>query len=985
MTPENLRFDVLGPMTVQRGDTPVNIGTHKARAVLALLLTRPNRTVSLDSLIDALWADAPPRSAVKNVQVYIHQLRRALGSADRIVHQSPGYRLVVLPGELDAEEFTQLAQQGREATDPKQASGLFQQALHLWKSGDAYADLQDVPELAVESARLAEACAVVLDDRIDAELELGHAAELVPELSGLTAKYPLREGLWARLMTALFRAGRQAEALDTYQRARQVLAEEAGLDPGAELQAVQREILAAQQESVEPEFEAPRMLPPDLADFTGRTGELAAAEAALRAGARVIAISGGGGLGKTALAVHLAHRLAGEFGGGQLCCDLRGAQPEPVEPVEVLGRFLRALGVPGVDQAEDLEARAARYRSLLAQRRMLVVLDNAADEAQLRPLLPGAGEYTVIVTSRARLGGLSGVHPIDLDVLAEDDGRVLLERITRSRHDAGEAAELVRLCAGLPLAIRIAGAKLATRPHWRLSDVVSRLRDERRRLDTLRYRDLAVRASFALSYHGLSPPAKRLFRLVGLVDAPDFAAWTAAAVVDADSDEIAEPLDEVIDARLVEFTDGRYRLHDLVRVFARERAAEEETAEARTEALNRAAGGWLALTDAAHLAAGNGAYAAELGRAQRWRPDLATAGLTAGSSYTPGIAEALALAAAVAQSARLGRPDLAWELALGGVPLFQQGNFLDEWRSSQEIAFAACQAAGDRRGQAAMWYVLGLLHGWHRRHDRARTALETAIGMFDELGDGHGSALALRSLAVVERSAGRLTNTIDSARRAYELLRELGDPGAAADALVQVGVAYVELDDPDAALGVLAEATAQGTAAGAVLVRAQGLYWSGMAHLRRGRIDEARAEFDRFYEFVRMVGAARATMYAQHAAGLLGLAEGALDQARSQLEDAVATARQVRDPLMLARALHALAQALADPVEAGRCLGEALEISERLDLPLWQARTQEALGRLAAASGDTAAARPAWERARELYQRIGSAKAEEITALLGQA
>jgi DNA-binding SARP family transcriptional activator len=438
---DGLKFEVLGPVAVRLGGRAVNLGTPKARRILALLLGRRNRAVSVDVLVESLW-EAPPRTAAKNVQVYIHHLRRALGDPERIVRQRPGYRLVVRSGELDAERFEDLARQGLATDDPERASELFGQALALWKGDDAYADIVDVPVIHAEVYRLAETRMTVLLNRIDADLRLGRHAELLPELTGLTTEHPLREGLWARLMTALYRCGRQADALGAYDNARRALVEQAGLDPSPELQELQRKVLAASAESATataghahrgpaatPEtaaaastHEKPRMLPPRLADLTGRTAELKTLDATLRQGRRIIAISGPGGVGKTALAVHLAHRICDTFDDGQLYADLAGERPEPADPAEVLGRFLRALGVAAADLPEDADERASAYHRLLARRRILIVLDDAADESQLERLLPGNGRCAVIVTSRVRLG-LPGAEAVDLDVLPEHNGR----------------------------------------------------------------------------------------------------------------------------------------------------------------------------------------------------------------------------------------------------------------------------------------------------------------------------------------------------------------------------------------------------------------------------------------------------------------------------------------------------------------------------------------------------------------------------------
>ncbi|WP_329247326.1 NB-ARC domain-containing protein [Actinoallomurus sp. NBC_01490] len=971
-----LAFSVLGPLTVRRGGEPVDLGTPKACGVMAILLTRPDRPVSIDTIVDALWEDEPPKTAVKNVQVYIHHLRRALGSADRIVRQSPGYRLVVRPGELDAQRFADLARAGRTAEDP---ADLLREALGLWQGDEAYDGIHDIPLIRTETRRLGEARIAVIQDLIDADLRHGRLAHLTAELTALTNRYPLREGLWARLMTALYHCRRQAEALRVYERARRIIADETGLDPGQELRDLQQMILTAQP-ATDVLFEVPRMLPGDVADFTGRSAELASAEESLRrpgsdaAPVRLVAVSGRGGIGKTAFAVHLAHRVEEAYDGGQLYAGLSGTGPG-----EVLGIFLRLLGVAAGDIPDGVEDRATLYRHRLARRRVLVVLDNVGSEAQIMPLLPGSGACAVLTTSRGRLGGLPGAHAIDLDALPPSDGHRLLNKITGTR-DLGEAADaLLRLCAGLPLALRIVGAQLATRPHRTPAELVERLNDERDRLDVLRHGDLAVRATFEISYRALSAAARRLFRLLGLLEAPDFAAWTAAAVLDTSAERAQELLDEVIDARLLDAAAGRYRFHDLVRIYAGERAQEEEPEAERTAALRRAFGGWLAFTDAAHRAAGDGVYAAD--ETPRWHPEIAAEAFTR-SSIVEVRTECRALVAAVAQSAALGMTGHCWQLALGGVPIFAQGNFVDEWTAAQECAFEACVAAGDRRGQAAMFYMRGLLHDWRRSHPECRDSLSRALEIFDDLGDRHGSALAVHRLASNERLAGRVTEAIALSRRAHHLLHALGDHGAAADALVQVGVVHLESGDATSAVEVLDEAMRQAVEHDATLVLAQGAYWISAAQIDLGRLDDAARSHAILEDFVRRVGSPTAEVYAHYSRGLLDAARGERDPARERLESALNIAREIEDPLMQVRVLCTLGDLHPSRETAALYLYEAAEIAEELRMPLWQALAAEALGRLHTERGDHDAARAAWRYAHDLFVRIGSPRAGDVARLL---
>jgi DNA-binding SARP family transcriptional activator len=580
---------MLGPLEVFRGGRPLAVGSPKDRTILALLLIDANRTVPVDRLITSLW-ERPPASARKNVQTHVWALRKLFageGGDGRIDSGRHGYRLRVGPDELDAALFERWVAEGQRALaagEPHQAGERLRAALALWRG----APLSDVALPDADRGplvRWAERRRAALEDRIEAELREGLHAGLVAELRELVAADPLRERLWGQLMLALYRCGRQADALAAYGAARAVLRDELGLDPGPALQRLHHEVL-----NRDPALDlAPattaypiNQLPADVVDFTGRDKESdlvhAAATGGTGAAPAVTVVVGPAGVGKTALAVHLAHQLADDFPDGQLYVDLRGAS-ERLPPDQPLGRFLRDLGVPNDRVPPGPDSRAALYRSLLFGKRYLVLLDNAVDEAQVRPLLPGGAGCTVLVTSRNRLAGLTGARTVALDVLGADDARRLLSRVLGPQRTAAEpaaAAEVVRLCGRLPLALRVAGARLVARPSWSVAQLVSRLADERGRLAELAAGDLAVRAAFESSYRALPDAERAVFRALGRLDAAGFDAAAVAGAAGLPPATADRLLERLVDAHLVEpLPPGdRYRLHDLLGLFARDLAPE---------------------------------------------------------------------------------------------------------------------------------------------------------------------------------------------------------------------------------------------------------------------------------------------------------------------------------------------------------------------------------------------------------------------------
>lgn len=981
-------FGVLGPLTVWQAGVPLDLGTPKGRVLLAVLLCRLNQPVAGDALVEAIWGEEQPKSAAKNVQTYVHRLRRHLGDPGRITWEGTGYLLRAGRDELDAARFEDLAALARTvlvAGQLEQSRRLFDEALGLWR-GPAFAGIADVSALVPEAARLEELRLCVVEERIDVDLRLARHGELLGELTALTKEHPFRERMWAQLMLALYGCGRRADALQAYRQARDVLVEEAGLDPGQKLRDLYQAILdedpalgpgAAIGAREHPDANdagtaRPRMLPPALGDFTGQQVELAEIEAVLgkdRASdepAAVVTISGPGGTGKTALAVHAAHRLRSAYADGQLFAALAGTRAQPGDPAIVLGRFLRALGIPATAVPDDPEERAELYRSLLADRRILVVLDDALDEAQLAPLIPASGTCGVLVTGRVRLSGLGGARRVELREMSETDSLALLgnsmdDRLASATQE--ELSTLVRLCARLPLALRIVGSLLASRPHWRLPDLVSRLADEQHRLDALRYRDLEVRASFGLSYEGLRPEARRLFRLLGLLEAPDFPLWAAAAALDTELRAAQDLLDELVDVHLLDVTgtpngQARYGFHDLIRAYARERAEEEESGPARHAAVVRSLSALLALTDIADRDnMGQNMFQRD---ASRWRPQLVEASLP---PSVPPISvldsERIALVAGVRQAAELGRAELCWELAVGGHALFETERYFDDWQECYETAMGLAKAAGNLRGQARLLISMAGLRYARRRYGPAEVSNTEAMRLFERIGDQRGYLEALSNAPFFLVPNGHLTEAIAAGDEAYERLNAGGQAAAALHAYSQVGLAHLQAGRPGVAVEVLTEIIAGAREQGIRTLIARDTYWLGQAQLALGRRAEAEESFTELSTYAGDIGPSGG-FYAAHAWGCLHLARGEYADARRRFLEGVEVARALNDPMFEIRVLvDLLDPGLHDrhDLPAAISQGEhAVEVARGINYPYLLAGVLDKLARLHAATGDDAAA-----------------------------
>ncbi|MFE2727301.1 BTAD domain-containing putative transcriptional regulator [Kitasatospora sp. NPDC059327] len=606
----------------------------RQRVVLALLLINANRVVSVDRIAAAVWDGGRPPSAAATVRTYVMRLRQALGhqAGRRILTRAPGYQIELGEDETDLGRFA--AHRARAAAhlragELEPASAEYSAALELWR-GEPLVDIHSRALREVEGRYLHELRLQTVESRLDVDLALGRHAEIMPELWREVQESPLREALVSRLMLALFRAGRQSEALALFQLTRTTLIDQLGAEPGPELREMQRRILAADDPAAsaapkadpvgpEPRHPGPRpdphsggprrprpaqlpAGPPELVGRSTEERELARrllAELPTGATAAVTVITGSGGIGKSVLALRVAHGVRDRFGHGQLYADLGGTE-NPAEPGEVLARFLTDLGVPAETIPADPDQAALLYRSLTADRRVLVVLDDARGAAQVRPLLPGGQAGRVIVTSRDRLADLDGAHTVILQPLDEPAALELLGSIVGRRCVEAEphaARAVVRRCSGLPLAVRIVGARYLSRPHWDLGRLAARLARSARLLDELRVGDLGVRIGLERDYRRLQCDAVRTpslpdpaaaFRMLGAVGAEHTDAGIAAVLLDCQVDTAEAVLEILADAHLLHASGcGRYRLDNLLRAYARERAEAEDPPECRAETLRR--------------------------------------------------------------------------------------------------------------------------------------------------------------------------------------------------------------------------------------------------------------------------------------------------------------------------------------------------------------------------------------------------------------
>jgi DNA-binding SARP family transcriptional activator len=1005
-----IEFCLLGPLLVRRGGVAVPVPRGKQRVILAMLLLNAGQVVRVDALAEALWGSGPPSSGPVAVQNYVMRLRNTLGDADRdrIITKPSGYLIRVEADELDVSHFEALLGAARAAARDgswDQAASHAQAAMELWR-GEPLTDVVAETLLARETARLAELRLQTLETRIDADLHLGRHTDTITELVQLAGAHPLRERLHGQLMLALYRDGRRAEALAAYQAARDILVAELGTEPGTELRTLHQQMLTVDPVLAAPErappvsggteAAVPQELPARVRHFTGRAGELAAltrlldqASAETPGTVVISAIGGTAGVGKTALAVHWAHQVAGRFPDGQLYVNLRGYDPGPPVPAgDVLAGFLGSLGVPSQDIPPEENERVARYRSLLAGKKMLIVLDNAGSAGQVRPLLPGAPACAVLVTSRDALAGLvvkDGAARLDLDVLPPGEAVALLRTLIGARVAAepAAAAELAVQCCGLPLALRVTAELAATRPAVLLAGLVSELADLRTRLDLLDAGGdphTQVRTVFSWSYRHLDADAARTFRLLGLHPGPDIEPYAVAALTDATVPQARLALDVLARAHLIQpAAPGRYGMHDLLRGYARELSATLDTKKEQHAALTRLFDHHLHTAAAAM----DTLYPAERHHRPRIpRPDTPVpslpdpaaarewldderATLVADAEHTaahdwPG--HATQLAATLARYLRNGghipealtvfshaldaarRTD---DYAAEATALNQIGNVDGQQKRSQQAAdhhleaLALFRAAGDRAGEARALGNLGIAETHLGRYELAARHQQEALAIHRDLGDRFGEARALGNLGWVWRLHGRHQEAASCYRQTLGMFRELGDREGEAWALARLGVVDLRLGRYQHAAGYLHQAL-------------------NLFHEMGNRVGEA--------ETLGRLGGV-----------YLGISR--YEQAVGNFEQTLAMSREIGDPVLETVALNGLGDVLFRTGDAGRSRARhaaALRLASEVGAPREQAHAHSGLARAYQAEGDPVQARRHWQEALTRYAAIGVAEAREI-------
>ncbi len=991
-----MEFHVLGQVEVAVDGRGIGLGGPKPRTLLALLAVHAGHVVPLEQVIDAIWGEEPPDQARAAVYTYVSALRRALaagGDPDVLARSGGGYRLAVDLDQVDLHVFTRDLSAGRRARaagEPGRAVALIRGALGVWR-GTALGGTQG-RWAENERARLEELRVAALEDRVDVELETGEGESLIPELTSAVAAHPLRERLRAQLMLALHQSGRRADALACYQDGRATLLDELGLEPGPVLQTAHERVLRDEPGTPagRPRREAqrvPSQLPFDIADFTGRArdvAELARTLSEPAGGSRLCAVYGKPGSGKSTVAAHVAHRVREHFPDGQLYASLRGVQAVRADPAEVLAGFLRALGVPDQDIPARQEERAQLYRTMLADRRILVVLDDASDERQVRPLLPGGHTCAALVTSRERLGAVGGATHLHLPVLDEAEALELLTRVvggTRVAEQPEAARELVRLCGNLPLAVRIAGARLAARPRWPVGKLTERLRVQHRILQELTLGDLEVRGSLALSYDDLAERERAALRRLGLLDVSSFGAWVAAPLLDCDGHEAEEVVERLVDAQLLDVStvdDGgavRYQIHDLTRAFARERGEAEESAADVKAVTARAAECWLELVELAgrrapHVPAARGSLVRYLDPA---RIDEI---LTDPEAWFD--AEQTGLVGVVERVSGLDLTDVATRLAAALCSsVFAVRNLFGQWWRTHNAALAAARRTGDRTGEARLLSGLGWLRYEQDRFDESIAYHEQALAAYELGGDRHGQAMSLLDLSTVQCEYGQFAQARHSLDLALPELRELGEEEAEAQALHGLGRVLTEQGELAEAL-VAAEAAVAGY--GDVTSRAVALRSLSLVHRAAGRLGEAARYSQEAVDLLRRVDDPLMSAYAVQALAKVRIRQGRGDEVRDDVLACLATCHEMQDGFgqgLMLRTLGELELAAGRFAEARAHLERSVQWWDALVLPVWRARALRDLATTLDALGETVAAEAAWTEAEGLFRLHGSREARE--------
>ncbi len=964
-----LCFAVLGPVRARRGDQELLMGSPQQRALLAALLLRGGHTATAEELIDAIWGEDPPDQAKAALRTYASRIRKALGSdAEVLVSESGGYAIRTNRAYTDvaldldiATAHVSDAEKSAASGDRSRARDAYATALEQW-SGEPLAHVPG-PFAERHRHRLSDWQLSLLEHRLDLDLQLGSHAHAVSELTALTAAHPLRERLRELLMLALYRSGRQAEALAVYADTRRMLADELGVDPRPELSELHQRILGADDSLAltpdeptglrAPKPAQPAQLPATVADFTGRAAFvedlrllLAQAEGTVMA---VSAVAGIGGVGKTTLAVHVAHAAAEHFPDGQLYVDLQGVGPSASEPEAVLGAFLRALGVEDSAIPDGVEERSGLFRSLLAGRRVLTLLDNARDAAQVRPLLAGAAGCAALVTSRARLVDLAGAHLVDLDVMSPEEAMTLFTRIVGEERVSAErqaALDVVAACGFLPLAIRIAASRLAARRTWTVSALASKLADERRRLDELQVGDQAVKATFELGYGQLDSEPARAFRLLGLADGPDISVHAAAALLDHTVEVTESLLESLVDASLLESAaPGRYRFHDLVRLFARACAErDEQLPSERDSALSRLLDFYLATASKVFTLEQPGERGANH-LIQPCTTGMIFADQSAALEWL--FSEADCVLACVQQSADRGMLRYAADLLITIKDYSDSGVHSLRYERAVTRVRDAARAAEDQLAEARTQTLLGHVNIVAGRFDQADVEAERALVLAEAVGDPLAGCWSLNDRGIIANCQNRFLDGESYLLQTIDACRLDGNRPSEASALCNLAHINLSLDRTDTA------------------------------------IELARQGLEIYESLNHRMRIANAMLILGRSLALGGHIQEGLDY----LERAATLFRDTRQPLWEGVSHFRIAQVhltARRPAQAASHAEHALAL-RGIGGEWMRGRMLTVLGRALVALGQRDRARACWKDALAVFDGMGAPDAEEVRGLLTPA
>jgi DNA-binding SARP family transcriptional activator len=975
-----LSVGVLGQLEVAVDGRAVPLTTGRLRALLAVLAMSAGQTVSLQRLTDAVWGDAPPRNPTRSLQTYAARLRAELG--ERVVSgTSGGLALNAASDGVDALRFERLLAEASRQTTPDAERRLLDEALGLWR-GEPFEGVESRWLDETLAPRLTELRLSALERRIDLDLAAGRQSELVGELNEWTVRYPLREPLWARLLLALDRGGRRADALERYHQLRLRIADELGVDPSPELQQVYADLLT-DHPAPRPatNVDVPQQLPAPPPGFVGRTAELTQLDAVDDSPTLVItAIDGMAGVGKTTLAVHLAHQVADRFPDGQLFLDLHGFTEgiEPVDPSDALDSVLRSLGVPGEQIPPQLDGRAALYRSRLADRRVLVLLDNAATEAQVTPLIPGSPRSLVLITSRRRLSALDQSRSVSLDVLLPADALRLFETTAGPDRVAGEAPELVNeiveLCGRLPLALRIAGARLRLHRTWTARHLRDLLADRQRRLNELDLGQRSIIGALDLSYQQLTVPQQRAYRLLGLHPGPDLDLHAATALLrESDPSGARRLIEELLSSHLLrEPTTDRYRFHDLTRHHAASMAARDEPEPGRDSALAELFTSYL---HTAGVAVDIGYPFEHERRPHPPRGDHPVPTFLTAEDATSWLDVELSNLLAVARySAENGRPDRLHQLAaILDRHLMSRGRTTDAERLNR-LALDTARATEDAVAEVDALVRLGQVHRLASDYLEAEPLYQRALLLARENGYARGEVDVLHGLGQMQRLQGQFAAALEAYGRALDLAGTIDYPTGELNLLIGFGHVYQETSQHELAAQYLRKALAMARDIGHRFLEMDALIGLGWTHVAHDDHERAADDFGRALAIARADGYRIGELTSLIGLGGVHRMRGRHDAAGACYEDVLRRAREIGKPNWIFEALQGLGrirQTQNRPDEALVLHQQALDVAVDMDQPSDIARAHDGLAHAHRARHEHDHARRHWQQALRIFTELG--------------